>query len=185
MLCDYYLTLIGRILHEKGYGKHVLVEQYELNPLWQSSVNKVKWFNIRHLGLVVLTTLLIILISQVSTEATAWYLEFFISGLLVLLAAVVGRHISNILMFYYIIRNPDGLSGQIRFSHKAVVKFSQYQVLVAICPFVAVLLFTWEPYAIGGLCGLLLFFVLHARWLRKYDKRKKQISPHVPDEIQD
>jgi hypothetical protein len=185
MLCDYYLTLIGRILHEKGYGKYVEVEQYEINPLWQSSVNKVKWFNIRHLGLVVLTTVLIIFISQVSTEAIAWYIEFFISGLLVLLAAVIGRHIYNILMFYYIVRNPDGLSGQVRFSHKAVVKFSQYQIIVAICPFAVVLLFTRQPHAIGGLCGLLLFFALHPRWLKKYEKRKKQTSSDVSDEIQD
>jgi hypothetical protein len=185
MICDYYLTLIGRLLHEKGYGKHVEVEQYELNPRWQSSVNKVQWFNIRHLGLVVLTTVLITFGSQISTEAMAWYIEFFISGLLVLLAAVIGRHINNILMFYYIIRNPDGLSGQVHYSHKTVIKFSQYHIIVAICPFAVMLLFTREPYAIGGLCGLLFFFVLHPRWLKKYEKRKKQATSQVSDEVQD
>lgn len=186
MLLDYYLTLLGATLRERGYGKHMKVEQYEMNPLWQSSVNKRRWLNLRHLASVAAVTAVVIVITQGSTDAAAWPVEMFIGVLVVVFAAIVGRHLCNLLTFRYVIRNPDGLQGTVSFSHKTVLKFSQYQLLVTLCPFAAVLLLVPGAYTVGGLVGLAGFFLAHIIWRKKYDKRmsKNASEPKEQAEVE-
>lgn len=178
MLCDYYLTIIGGILHERGYGRHIKIEQYVLNPIWQSNAKKPKWFNVRHLILFIPMSLFLIYASEAINVPSS--IEMFIFGLLVMhFSAIIGRHFSNILIFRHAIKHPEEISGQTQLSHKMVSKISQYQILLALCPFAAIALFVQTPFVLGGFCGILNYFVLHSIWLGMYKRRlKKHKSPN-------
>ncbi|MHC4461098.1 MAG: hypothetical protein ACYS6W_04230 [Planctomycetota bacterium] len=177
VLCDYYLTIVGSILCRRGYGKHIKAEQYELNPRWQSSINKRKWFNARYIILVALITLLAVFICEVGDALITGLGDFFVALLMVLFSALIGRHLSNILIFRYVIKHPEGISGETLLSQKMLLKMSQYNVLLALCPFIVVALCVRIPFILGSLSGLLLFWAIHWIWLRRHKRQlEKQID---------
>ena len=55
MLADYFLTVAGAILKDRGYSKHFRSRHYELNPVWQKQIAARKWFSPRHLLTTVIT----------------------------------------------------------------------------------------------------------------------------------
>lgn len=171
MLCDYYLTIVGSILCRRGYDKHIKAEQYELNPAWQSSINKRKWFNTRYLMLVALVTLLAVFISETGDVLINGLGDFFVAMLIVLFSTIIGRHLSNILIFRYVVKHPEEMSGEVHLGQKMVLKMSQYHVLLALCPFIVVALYVQAPFVLGGLSGLLLFWAIHWSWLSKYKRQ--------------
>lgn len=59
MFADYFLTVLGAIAREKIYARHFRMEHYELNPVWQKSIARKQWFNLRHtLAVIALSSLL-------------------------------------------------------------------------------------------------------------------------------
>lgn len=169
MLLDYYLTLVAAILHERGYGEHMKIVQYELNPTWQASVKKRRWLNLRHLALVVLVTGIMLLVSE---KVSAWPAKMLISAVVAVFAAVVGRHLSSVLTFRYVLKNPDDVRGTVSLSHRFVLRSSQNQVLILLCPFAAMLLFVRGPYTVGGVVGMTALFLVHNDWLKKHLKQR-------------
>ena len=53
LLADYFLTIQGANAAAGKYSQHFRVRHYQLNPLWQQAIARRKWFNPRHLLLVV------------------------------------------------------------------------------------------------------------------------------------
>src|SRR5690242_2440703 len=49
MFADYFLTVLGAVLRDKGYSNHFKLEHYELNPVWQKSIRQKRWVNPRHI----------------------------------------------------------------------------------------------------------------------------------------
>ena len=171
MLCDYYLTIVGSILCRRGYGKHIKAEQYELNPAWQSSINKRKWFSARFFISVALVTLFAVFISEAGDALITGLGDFFVAMLIVLFSALIGRHLSNILIFRYVIKHPEEISGETHLGQKMLLKMSQYHILLALCPFIVVALYVQAPFVLGGLSGLLLLWAIHRTWLSKYKRQ--------------
>src|ERR1700752_3744988 len=60
MLSDYLLTIAGARLRLETYERHFRTEHYELNPIWQQAVAKLRWFNPRHLLLTIVLTAIIL-----------------------------------------------------------------------------------------------------------------------------
>jgi hypothetical protein len=96
--------------------------------------------------------------------------------LMVLFSAVIGRHLSNILIFRYVIKHPEEISGETSMSHKMILKMSQYYVLLVLCPFMVIAVFVRNPFVLGGLSGLLLLWPIHSTWLRKHKRHLKKQS---------
>lgn len=171
MFLDYFLTVLGAIQREKKYSEHFKSQHYELNPLWQKAIAKKKWFNIRHT-----------LITVAFSSYLVWFAKYadvpdeFIDGLLgcviVCFAVLVGRHISNLLIFRYSRRNPDAISGQVRMSHPMMLAVSSYQLSTVLLPVALIAACTGSPFALGGVAGVCLLLVSHGIWRLKFKRQK-------------
>jgi hypothetical protein len=74
MLSDYILTVAGARSRRKAYASHFkttgdgsmgasitwAAPTYELNPLWQETIAKLRWFNGRHFMLTVVVSAIVI-----------------------------------------------------------------------------------------------------------------------------
>jgi hypothetical protein len=171
MLADYYLTVLGALQAARKYRQHYKTEHYELNPIWQQDIARAKWFNPRHLALVVLISGALLLGIELADP-----LDFFIQGVLgctlTMQGFVVGRHLSNLLMFRYLIRKPDEISGEITLSHPLLIVVSAYQHLGALLPLVFIAVFTASWFAYGGVLGMVVLVAVHYVWLRRARRRK-------------
>src|SRR5262245_55141128 len=92
MLVDYFLTLVGARLAEEKYLLHFRIATYELNPIWQKSVQERRWFNPRHLVLVALVTILLLL-GDSQADVLGQFFSFLVGILLGAFGSVVGLHI--------------------------------------------------------------------------------------------
>ncbi len=67
MLADYFLTVAGAILREKGYSLHFRDPHYELNPVWQKHIAEKKWLNPRHALLTIALSAMLILLTEIGS----------------------------------------------------------------------------------------------------------------------
>ena len=172
MFADYFLTLAGAVLRDKKYGVHFKTEHYELNPLWQKHVAQRKWFNPRHIVLTVVVSAALVILGE-SAEIPESFLEALLGCVLMSFALVIGRHLSNLLIFRYMIRKPDEISGQVTMTHALLLSLSFYQNLATLVPLALIVVFSPSPFVIGAYCGAALLTVAHWRWIGKH---RKQVS---------
>lgn len=187
MLLDYYLTIIGAALNEKGYAKYIAMQHYEMNPVWQKQIAQKKWFNPRHLSLTAALTALMVLVVEVSLPNPPFaFLDpiltpFLMGFLLVLFASVLGRHVSNILIFRSVLRNPDGISGRAEITHGMMLSWSMYQHAALLLPLVLITVFVPHPFVLGGFAGALILIPIHLSWIRKHrEKTRAEQAPPPP-----
>ncbi len=135
MFLDYFLTVLGAVKREKGYSRHFRTEHYELNPIWQKDIARSRWFNPRHVAMVVLVAGGLVGLSQfaeISDEVLQALLGYFV----ILFGAIVGKHLSNLMTFGRLARRPDDISGQVTMKHQMVLSMSLYQSMGIAIPFV-------------------------------------------------
>jgi len=102
MLADYLLTVIGTIQKEKKYDDHFKSQYYELNPLWQKQISQRKWFNPRHILLTVSFSAVIAYLIEFG-GLPAFLAQGVIGCLFILYGLIIGRHLSNILVFLHLV----------------------------------------------------------------------------------
>ena len=169
MLLDYYLTVCGAVLSEKKYRQHFRIEHYELNPVWQKTIAQKRWFNPRHLLLTIGLSGILIFLTETGFEPlTQWLLGV----LLVLYGMIIGRHLSNLLLFHYVCQKPETLTGAVTMSHTLVLSISLYQTIILLIPFILLTLFSPSLFVVGGLTGLLLFMGVQRVWLWRANRRQ-------------
>jgi len=174
MLSDYFLTVLGAVLKERGYNRHFKTQHYELNPIWQESISRKKWLNPRHILLTLLVTggLAGILESGCIPDPLA---EGLFGCLFVFYGMIVGRHLSNILIFRRLAQSTEEISGQIAMAHSLALAISTCQYLVVAVPVALIAVFSPTPFVLGGLVGTVLLFVVHGAWIRR--NKKKTSNP--------
>jgi len=169
MISDYYLTILGNKYRKIEYKKHYKTKTYELNPTWVNDIEKSKWFNPKHLIIVVLISLYSIFLSQFEDVR---FFNFFLGFIYTLYGSINGRHISNILIFRYLIKKPDDISGEINLTHILVLKSSQYQTIILTFPLLFLTILSPSAFMIGGLLSCVLLFIIHSVWIKKYKNNK-------------
>jgi len=173
MFSDYFLTILGSIQRDKKHSEHFKLEHYELNPVWQKSVAQKKWFNIRHILWLIFGTTFLSLFFEFGDLPDSFVRGIF-GALFVSISMIVGRHLSNILIFRYLIRRTNEISGKVAISHSLALSISMYQYLAVIVPITILVLFVPSPFAIGALTGAVFLFAVHLNWIRKYRKKLKE-----------
>jgi len=98
MFADYFLTVAGNIQRDKKYSEHFKVEHYELNPIWQKSIAEKKWFNVRHILLTISVTAILAGLLEFG-DLPDGLVQVISGAWVVLFSIVIGRHLSNILIF--------------------------------------------------------------------------------------
>ena len=102
--------------------------------------------------------------------------EVILGCLFVLYGLIIGRHISNIMIFWYIARKPDEISGKVTMSHSLVLYLSTYQYLGFAMPVILMVIFAPTPFALGGLLGTGLLMLVHFKWIGKHRKDKNKVK---------
>lgn len=172
MLADYFLTLVGEIQRGKKYGDHFKAEHCELNPIWQKPVAQRKLFNLRHILLTLVVTAVLMLLME-SDDMPEPFAQGMLGCLLVFFGAIIGRHLSNLLIFRRIAQGPNEISGQVTMTHALLLSLSLYQYVVVLIPIALVVAFSPSPFAIGGLLGVVLLLAVHLGWIRRHTKGRK------------
>lgn len=167
MLADYFMTLLGAVQSRKKHEQHFKTEHYELNPVWQGDVARVKWFNPRHLFLVVVFSSILIFVVE-SGEMPELLVDALLGAILITIGAVLGRHLANLMIFGHLVWKPDQISGQVTMSHGLVLAISMYQYIVVVIPVVIVAAFMPSPFTVGGLFGIALLLVVHVGWIARH-----------------
>lgn len=175
MLADYALTILGAKSSAAVYRKHFAMASYELNPLWRRSVDQIRWFNPRHLALVVLVTGMLIVVDQ-RTSLSRHAIEISLGMLFGAFGSVCGRHLSNLMVFRYLNRCPNEISGQVRMSMRLGLKISQFTYIGMIPLFTIIVSVAPNAYTFGVLLGLLTVVFVHAVWARKAESVKAEPS---------
>lgn len=170
LLADYFLTVLGATLREKKYDEFFKTDAYELNPVWQHSIAKKKWFNPRHLGLTALLTGFLVYLAEFG-DLPNEVVHGFVACLVLLFGAIVGRHLSNIMIFRRIIKNSDGISGQLHISEGFALRLSLYQTVVVVVPVSLLVICYPSPVLFGAFIGSLFLVAVHLRWVRRHKKK--------------
>ena len=96
--------------------------------------------------------------------------ECFFGCLFVFFGMVIGRHLSNIPIFRRFSRRPEEISGQLVMAHSLALAVSTFQYLVATVPVAIIAIFSPTPFALGGVAGAILVFVVHCVWILRQKK---------------
>jgi xanthine/uracil permease len=171
MLLDYFLTIIAASLHEKTLSRHIKIENYELNPKWQKEVNEKKWFNPRHIFSVFIITACLVFLAEFGIAKYAYVI--FLMGLLFgSYGAVIGVHLSNILIFLYAKKHPEEVSGTLLFDNKFMLFQSMTVYLVALMPFLLLGITTRSLFVFGAIFGIAFIMITHYIWIKTDDNLK-------------
>ena len=171
MLADYFLTVLSAVWLEKGYANHFRAEHFELNPVWQKDIAAKRWFNPRHLALVVFASALLIGLGEWLPEDDI-VMEATLGAVIVCFGFIIARHVTNLLTFRYVSHHPNEISGQVTMSHRIVLGMSLRHIGAALIPIALIAVFSPTPFAVGGCLGVLLVAVVHLFWIRKSRKAK-------------
>lgn len=169
---DYFLTVLGAIERDKEHARHFKMEQYELNPIWQKSINQRKWFNPRHALLIIVATGVLALLFQFA-DLPEGCIQLLPGAVFVVYGVIVARHLGNIFIFRYLARRPDRIAGEITMSHQLVLRLSAAQLAPVVVAVALIAIFSGNNFAWGGLLGASMLFCVHLVWMLKAARRKK------------
>lgn len=170
MFADYLLTVAGAVQQEGKHSDHFKIEHYELNPVWQKDIAQKRWFNLRHIGLTLgLTGCFYAVLESglVSFNLCRGYL----GCALVTLGMIIGEHLRNLLVFRFLNRHPQEVTGQVILSHRFVLYSSLFQTLMALVPVGLIAVLSPSPFVIGALIGLLLFLLINGIWIARAQRK--------------
>ncbi len=177
MFADYYLTIIAAILSDRKYGRHIKSGHYELNPIWQTTVSRRRWFSLPHILLVTSITCAMLYWQRfVASNGAleAGLLQFLLGYLVILSLSVVSRHLSSILSFRYVEQNPESLSGEAKMSQELSLKMSQYQVLTVLLPLTPVAIVHPSPFIFGALTSQVFLLLMHFTWVSEQRRKSRE-----------
>jgi hypothetical protein len=167
LLVDYFLTVAGAKLAAGRYNQHFKFEHYELNPLWQKDVAQRKWFNAKHLLIVVVIGFGCYIWAD-DWQDDSPLSQMALGAALILYSTILATHVANIMTFWRLVRNPDEVKGEITMSHKHLLAVSQYRSFMAIFPVALAAWFSPSPFLYGGIFALVFFNVVQAIWSFNY-----------------
>lgn len=173
MLSDYYLTLYSNRSRLDAYSNHVVLEVYELNPIFMSDIESNKLFNIKHLFGVLLVSLLLFWAHYRWDGSYIFKLGY---GILIYgFTLINANHLLNIFIFRFVRNNPEEIKGQITQSAKYVYTVSAGQDIAFTIAIAPLAILTGSIYLYGALLAGVSMAVTHIAWYRAF-KKNKEIS---------
>lgn len=185
MLLDYALTIVGARLRERAVGQHFQIDHYELNPLFQKTVAKLRWFAPRHLAAVALVTAAMFLLDAPRYPGLWDPVDFMLGALLVTLAIVIGRHVANILGSLYLLRHPQEVSGRMRMTHALVLVNSGANLLGILAPLVVLALLLPASVTYGAVFGVATVLVVNVLWYWLARRKAARLAREAPQRERD
>ena len=152
MQADYLLTVAGASARQGAYSTHFKLEQYELNPTWQKDIARLRWFNPKHLLMTTALSGAVIAVFERRMVPEPWA-SFVLGALLGVFAAIVGRHLNNLLVFHHVATRPGDVTGTVTLSHGFVLSTSLYQMIMVFVPITLLAAVSGHPLVLGAMVG--------------------------------
>lgn len=169
MIADYLLTIAGARLRDGGYAEHFRTAHYELNPVWQQTVAKKRWFNLRHLVLTL--ALSAILIACVEGMPSYPQLVRFFAGVLIgIQGSVIGRHLCNLATFLYVRRHAGAIAGTVTLQHALVLWLSIFQHGPLLFVTAILAIYVPQPAVLGAFAGVVMIALVHMIWIVRFQR---------------
>jgi hypothetical protein len=181
MLLDYALTIVS-VKKAGVYRQHFEQPYLELNPSLRKRVAERRWFNPRHLLTTTFVAVVLVAVDQALPPRNYSAFQVLLGVLLGTYSSVCGRHLSNLLMFRYLNRNPTEISGRVVMSSDLCQKFSVFYFMGATPPLIVIVILAPAPYAIGVLMGVLFIIPIHWIWARAEKTAKRKVHQAEPQE---
>jgi hypothetical protein len=175
MLTDYYLTLLSKVLKDKKLSKFIILEEWELNPIYQVAINQKRLINIKHLFFTIFLSSLVIYLTEFCNLPQE-FIDFLLGMLIIMYSIIIGGHISNILWCCYVIKREDQLSGQIHYTYEATLYSSMPKYLLPVFPLIVIYIYTGNLFVLGGVCGVIVQMISLLRFNKMMKRRKKLIK---------
>jgi len=176
---DYVQTLRGARLYREIGSKYIAVEgSYELNPMFQADIDRLRTISPRFV---------LLLVVSVAAIALYWWLTWLVSltemfallcGAFLMMEAVVNmQHVRNIASYRYIIRHPEQISGSVSYGRpltlwSRAVEFGLFAVLFGL-----LFAFTGSWFVAGGALGSLAVAGRMLLWRRRIARQTGQLAP--------
>lgn len=180
MLADYFLTLLGN-----KYSKRVPYfrsETYELNPEFRNSIDNNQKISYRHLFYTVFFTGIGYAIYRSGDKE---YLDAFAGYIVTTFGVVNARHIGNILLYRYSIKNPGEAKGVLYTSHIYNLKNSLFQTIGLATLFLLFLILHPMPFLVGAFVAQIMGIIHHLNWINKHNNPANGLNdPWVKDQRQ-
>ncbi len=176
MIADYYLTILGAVLREKEYGKHFIIETYEMNPTYRSVIDKKSLFNLKFVAQVLLNFAILLMCSIFLVSEFEFIYWIVLGFYLTLYSYIIGLHISNILIFRWVADNPDAIEGDVKLSHGYNLRQSLNFNAVLFFPIILILWFSFSYFVLGSLFAVIYNVMLVLNWISKRKQAEKQVT---------
>ncbi len=167
MIADYYLTILGAVLREKAYGKHFVIETYEMNPQFRKDIDSGRLFNLKFFGQLILHFAILFIISIFAKGNYEFIYWIALGFYLTLFAYINGLHLSNIFSFLYVSKNPQAFSGSVKIAHLYNLHSSLYSNFVLLVPLLVFVLFSFSYFVVGALIASAYNVLLGFIWIFK------------------
>jgi hypothetical protein len=168
-LSDYVLTHVGRHLYGALQGRYLQFESYELNPMWQKTIESGRWCSTRFAVALVLTTAAIAWSGFLASgpwetpgqgHQVRMATSAVIGAALLLEAAVHMRHARNLVMFRSLLAAKD-VEGLLRYPRwlsyqQSSVDFGVFAVL-----FLLIAIVDQSAFCLGGAVATLWIALRH------------------------
>jgi hypothetical protein len=170
---DAALTVACAKYLRSGADSHFVFQVFELTPLFQKDVARLRRYGLRFLFVLVLGTLLLVadwFLMQAVSDEVPWALNSYraILGMLLLSqVAIHFRHCRNVVLLRGA-RDSRGVSGKICFAgwfsyQQSAVDLALFAVLFLLSFFL-----TWNWIFAGGACGCVAMAIKHWRLCKGY-----------------
>ena len=166
-ISDYYLTIYSA----RGFreiGRFQFEGSYELTPQFQKDVDALKPVSARHIGLLVLCSILIVLLWWVIIRqlASPWLYNLYLGLFLLVEVAVHLRHLRNVFLIREI-RRHGGVEGQISYRKWFSYRVSAFEFYLIGTLFLMVAILSFSSFFLGGALVCFGTGLKHSRLAKK------------------
>lgn len=177
MFLDYYFTLKNYRLYKEKVATIIEVEQFELNPEFQSLVYKNQYSHKHFWGVIVLIAFLwavwmIEKTFELSGGESSWF-QFFATAVIAFLLFVLFQHTRNFLNFRAYNKSQTGLEGKLKQSYLYALQTSRGEAVGMMIVFLIHFLLVPSYVAAGFIFGLILMIKQQSVWKKKYLKSQE------------
>lgn len=169
VLANIALFHYSNAMRKRAHAKFFDYELYNLNPIWQKSVDSRRWLSIPSVTSMILLGLYFYFLPGI---LEAWMLRFIQGMFLGVYATLIGRYFANILLFAAVHKNPKLLEGSVKISSEFLYRDSRYKLLPVICLLFVLALMERTPFLFGALFGVCSFGLCFFIWQKIYQKRR-------------
>jgi hypothetical protein len=168
---DYAFTIIGAKLYQGGANRYYTFEMgYELNPVFQKDIAKLRYFSPRFVLFLITTSILILIIWRLSRPFPQLFI-FLIGALILAEVSIHTRHMRNIALFRFV-KQEGAVGGHISYSRWLSYRVSALEIFSFAVLYLIIYFLTERIFFLGGVATCSITGIKHLFLSRKAVRQK-------------